>query len=511
MNVRTNMPSKSANSVRGRGRRLAGLIVLLLPALLISMDVSILFVASPSIAQSLAPTGTEWLWMLDSYSFVVAALLVTMGSLADRIGRRRLLLIGALAFGVASTVLAMAPTPTLFIVGRVLLGVAAATLAPSTLAIVRDLFDDLDARRKAVAAWTVAYTGGAVAGPVLGGVLLTAFEWPSVFLINLPVMALLLIAGPFVLPESKDPRGATFDLPGAALSLLSLFGIVFAIKRFAEYGNDFLAWATLIGGALVVVGFIVRQRMATHPLIDLTLFRSGAFSGAAVANLLAAFVMVGLGALAFTYLQSVHGLSALEAALYALPTFIGTAVGAGVSAGLAKRVRPGAIILLGFVIATVGFCVVGATAGADSPWWFVAGYIPLTLGAGGLVSALSNSLIISTAPAHRTGAAASISETGVQLGGAFGIALFGLLSTVFYRRDMQVDGPAGDSLAGAEALAAQMSGPEAALLREQAATAFASSLSTVAFVIAGVCLAAAIVTGLLLRRVPIATADQSDG
>lgn len=510
MNVRTNTETLTLSGSRGRGRRLGGLIVLLLPALLVSMDVSILFVASPSIAQSLAPTGTQWLWMLDSYSFVVAALLVTMGSLADRIGRRRLLLIGALAFGIASIVLAMALTPTLFIVGRVLLGIAAATLAPSTLAIVRDLFDDPDARRKAVAAWTVAYTGGAVAGPVLGGALLSVFDWPAVFLINLPVMALLLITGPFLLPESKDPRGATFDLPGAGLSLLALFGIVFAIKRFAEYGNEFLAWATLIGSALVMVGFIVRQRRAAHPLIDLTLFRRGAFSGAVIANLLAAFVMVGIGALAFTYLQSVHGLSALEAALYALPTFIGTAVGAAVSAGLATRLRPGGIIMLGFAIAATGFIVIGATAEFDSPWWFVAGYIPLTLGTGGLISALANSLIISTAPAHRTGAAASISETGVQLGAAFGIALFGLLSTLFYRRDMPVNGPAGDSLASAEALAAELSGPEAALLQEQAATAFASSLSTVAFLIAGVCLTAAIVTGLLLRRVPVATPNHSD-
>lgn len=511
MNVRTKTSERSITESHGQGRRLAGLIVLLMPALLVSMDVSILFVASPSIAQSLAPTGTQWLWMLDSYSFVVAALLVTMGSLADRIGRRRLLLIGALAFGIASILLAMAPTPALFIVGRVLLGIAAATLAPSTLAIVRDLFDDPDARRKAVAAWTVAYTGGAVAGPVLGGVLLAVFEWPAVFLINLPAMALLLIAGPFLLPESRDPRGATFDLPGAALSLLALFGIVFAIKRFAEYGNESLAWATLAGGALVMMGFIVRQRTAAHPLIDLTLFRRGAFSGAVVANLLAAFVMVGIGALAFTYLQSVHGLSALAAALYALPTFVGTAVGAALSAALAKHLRPWGIIVLGFVIAAVGFISIGVTAEFDSPWWFVAGYIPLTLGAGGLVSALSNSLIISTAPAHRTGAAASISETGVQLGGAFGIALFGLLSTIFYRREIQTDGQAGDSLAGAEALAAQMSGPEADLLREQAATAFSASVSTVAFVIAGICLTAAIVTGLLLRRVPVGTGDTSDG
>lgn len=278
------------------------------PALLVSMDVSIMFVASPSVAQDLAPSSTEWLWMLDSYSFVVAALLVTMGSLADRIGRRRLLMIGAVAFGAASLALAMAPSPGLFITGRILLGSGAATLAPSKLAILRDIFEEPEARRRAVAAWTVAYTGGAV-GPVLGGLLLSVFEWPAVFLINLPVMALLLITGPLLLPESKNPQESHFDFPGAALSLIALFSIVFAVKRVAEYGNELLAWGTLVGGVVVLIGFIARQR----------------------------------------------------------------------SAELAKRISPRIIIMTGFLIAAAGFAFIGATAVADSPWWFVGGYVATDL------------------------------------------------------------------------------------------------------------------------------------
>lgn len=490
-----------------RARQLGGLIVLLLPALLVSMDVSILFVASPSVAQDLAPSSTEWLWMLDSYSFVVAALLVTMGSLADRIGRRRLLMIGAVAFGVASLAQAMAPSPGLFITGRILLGVGAATLAPSTLAILRDIFVAPESRRRAVAAWTVAYTGGAVAGPVLGGLLLSVFEWPAVFLINLPVMALLLVAGPLLLPESKNPRESHFDLPGAALSLIALFSIVFAVKRFAEYGNDQLAWGTLVGGVVILIGFIARQRRAEHPLIDISLFRRGDFTGAVLANLLAALVMVGIGALAFTYLQSVHDLSPLQAALYALPTFIGTAVGAAVCAALAKRISPRIIIGTGFLIAATGFVFIGATAGADSPWWFVGGYVPLTFGAAGMVSALANTLIISTAPAERTASAASVSETGVQLGGALGIAVFGLLSTIFYRQEMTETDPdvyaPGDSLAEAESAANHLPTDQATALLDAATSAFASSMGTVAFIIAGLSLAAAILTGALLRRVPV--------
>lgn len=488
-------------------QRRVGLVVLLLPALLISMDVSILFIASPSITHDLAPSASQWLWMLDSYSFVVAALLVTMGSLADRIGRRRLLLIGAFAFGVASLALAFAPTPRLFILGRVLLGIGAATLAPSTLAIVRDMFTNPDERRRAVAAWTVAYTGGAVAGPVLGGFLLTQFEWPAVFLVNLPVMVLLLVVGPFVLPESKVAHSAHFDLPGAVLSLIALFGVVYSVKRFAEYGAEPLAWAALIGGGLLLMMFIARQRTAAHPLIDITLFRRGDFSGAVAANILASLAMVGLGALAFTYLQSVHGLSPLVAALYALPTFIGTALGATLASELAKRVRPGVIIVIGLLVASVSFVVIGATTASASVGWFIGGYVALTVGIG-MVTALANSLILSTAPQGRTGAAASVSETGVQLGGALGIAVFGLLSTVVYRNTMTAEAAsvptaAQESLAGAETTADALPAGEAEGLLDLATSSFASAMGTVAFIIGGVTFAAAILTGVLLRRVPV--------
>ncbi|MEE2048040.1 MFS transporter, partial [Nocardiopsis tropica] len=207
-------PQNTANR-RAAPRTWAGLVLLLIPALLVSMDISILFVAAPAIAEALEPGATQWLWMMDVYGFVLAGLLVTMGSLGDRLGRRRLLLTGAVLFGAASALLAVAPSAELFIAGRALLGLAGATLAPSTLSLIRSMFTDPRQRGAAVGAWTIAFTGGAVAGPILGGLLLEFFWWGSAFLVNLPFMVLLLALAPFLVPESRDPGAAGFDLPGA--------------------------------------------------------------------------------------------------------------------------------------------------------------------------------------------------------------------------------------------------------------------------------------------------------
>jgi DHA2 family multidrug resistance protein-like MFS transporter len=487
-----------------------GLAVLLLPALLVSMDISILFIAGPAISRDLAPSATQWLWMMDSYSLVVAALLVTMGSLADRIGRRRLLLIGSVAFGAASALLASASSPELFVAGRVLLAVGAATLAPSTLALVRSMFRDADQRRKAVAAWTVAFTGGAVLGPVLGGLLLERFHWGSVFLINLPVMVLLLVAAPLLIPESKNPGGARFDIPGALLSLISLVALVYAMKRFAEHGSEPQAWIVLSGGLALLACFIVWQRRAVHPLIDVGLFRRPAFAGAALANLLATVAMTGLGLLAFALLQSVHGMSPLQAGLVALPTFFGTAGGAVLGSALARRIRPGAIVAAGLTLAATAMGCIAFTMPSGSVWVFLAGYVVLTFGIG-MVSTLANSLILTTAPREQAGAAASISETAIHLGSSLGIAGFGTISATVYQGRME-DAPTADvpanateSIGAAEAIAAELPATQAARLTDLAATAFSDSVAAVALAACAVLVAAALVTGTLLRRVPSTT------
>ncbi|QFG23108.1 MFS transporter [Actinomadura sp. WMMB 499] len=455
--------------------------VLLLPALLVSMDLSILFVAAPSISAALTPTGTEWLWMMDVYGFVMAGLLITMGSLGDRIGRRRLLLIGAALFGAASALLTLATEPWTFVLARALLGIGGATLAPSTLSLIRGLYPDEHRRRRAVGAWTVAFTGGSVAGPVIGGVLLEHFWWGSLFLINIPVMLLLLVTAPFLLGESKSPHRARFDLPGAALSLPAVLGPVLAMKHAASHGPDARAVTAAAVGAAFAAAFVVRQRRAAHPLIDVRLFRARAFSAAIAANTAIALAASGVGVLAFTFMQAVHGLSALHAALAALPTFAGTIAGATLAGALAPRVRPALLLASGLALVAAGFAVIAQIRADTSLWAFIAGYAILTVGAG-VTGTLANGLILGTAPPERAGAAAGVSETGTELGAALGIAVLGTAATTVYRIAMEDTAATGPAT---ETIAAALAEPG---LADAATAAYTSGVTTAAGISAAVLL-----------------------
>ncbi|GAA0950829.1 MFS transporter [Nonomuraea longicatena] len=419
-----------------------GLPVLLLPAMLVSMDLSILFVAGPTLSRELEPTPGQWLWIMDVYGFVMAGLLVTMGGVGDRIGRRRLLLIGAGLFGAASLAIAYAGTPELLIAGRALLGIGGATLAPSTLSLIRGMYADEDRRRRAVGAWTVAFTGGSVAGPVVGGLLLEHFWWGSVFLVNVPVMAVLVLAAPFTVPESRDPAPRGFDLAGAATSLAAVLCLVFAMKETVADGLTAGGAAAAVLGAVFALVFLRIQVRAAHPLVDLALFRDRRFAVAVVAATVTALAAAGLGVLAFAHLQGVHGLSPLAAALHALPTFAGTFAGAWLAGRAADRIRPTALLAGGLLATAAGFAVV---AGAGGVWPFIAGYTVLTFGAG-VTGTIAGSLILSTAPPERAGAAAGISETGQELGAALGIAVLGTIA--------QVGGLTTTALAAAVLLAA---------------------------------------------------------
>ncbi|WP_199035125.1 MFS transporter [Glycomyces salinus] len=475
-------------------RNWIGLPFLLLPALLVSMDISILFVASPAITADLAPSAAQWLWMMDVYGFVMAGLLITMGGLGDRFGRKRLLLTGSILFGAASAAIMLASDPVAFIAARALLGIGAATLAPSTLSIIRGLFTAERARRLAVGAWTVAFTGGAVAGPIVGGVLLERFWWGSVFLINIPVMALLLATVPFLIPESKDPAAAGFDLPGAAISLIAIVSSVYAVKHLVEYGPDGHFAAAAIVGAVGVGLFAHRQRRAAHPLIDLSLFRIRAFTGSVAAVTAVAFAAAGIGLLAFTLLQTVHGLSPLDAALWALPTFAGTFIGAAVASVV--RLSPAVGIGGGLTVVAAGFTSLGQV-GPDTPLpWVIAGYSLLTLGTG-VVGTLANTLVLGAAPPERAGAAAGISETGQELGAALGIAALGTVATAVF--DAGFDG-ASDTVAGAVTEAANQPGEAADALREQAFAAYTDGFGLAALVGAAVVLACAAAAAVTLRR-----------
>ncbi|MBR8741735.1 MFS transporter [Nocardiopsis sp. MG754419] len=489
-------------SGRATVRTWGGLVVLLVPALLVAMDLSVLFVAAPAIALDLEPTATQWLWMMDVYGFVLAGLLVTMGSLGDRLGRRRLLLAGALLFGTASALLAFAPSSELFIAGRVLLGVAGATLAPSTLSLIRGMFTDPRQRAAAVGAWTVAFTGGAVAGPILGGLLLEFFPWGTVFLINLPLMALLLLTAPFLVPESRDPRGAGFDLPGAGASLVAVLGLVYAAKRVVEYGVEPQGMVALVLGGLFLGLFVVRQRRAAHPLIDLSLFARPAFSTAVGGNAAVSFAAAGMGLLTFTFLQSVHGLSPLFAALWAMPTFATTALGAAAGSLLAPRVRPAPLMATGLAVAAFGFVLIALVEPATPVPMFIGAYGLISLGAG-MVGTLANTLILATAPPERAGAAAGVSETSAEFGGALSIAVLGTIATGIYRSRMEgVDGPAGETVTGAVAAAPDLPVEEGVALLDAAFLAYTDGLNIAALAAAAVLASLMVAALVTLRRLP---------
>ncbi|TCP56765.1 DHA2 family multidrug resistance protein-like MFS transporter [Tamaricihabitans halophyticus] len=495
-----------------------GLAILLLPALLVAMDISVLFIAAPEIVESLRPSTNQWLWAMDIYGFVIASLLITMGSLGDRIGRRKLLLIGASLFGTASVFVAYAPNAELLIVGRALLAIGGATLAPSTLSLIRNMFPDPGQRRIAVGCWTAAFGGGAVAGPIIAGILLEYFWWGSVFLINVPVMILLLLAGPLLVPESRQSSQGGFDLPGAALSLVAILGLVFALKDTAQHGPTAVgAFAATIGIA-GLVAFGAHQRRARHPLIDINLFRLPAFAAAIGANTIITVATVGTGSLAFIFLQTVHELSALDAALWTLPTFAGTMAGAATATPLLGRTRAGTTLTSGLLCAATGFVVVAIGSSDTSMAVFLTGYTVLTFGVG-LTATSANTLVLGSAPAKDAGAASGIAETSTELGGAVGIAVFGAISGAVYSAGIadapgvSTDPAAGETVNGTLAVADNLAEPQASALRNAAVAAYSDSVGAAALSGMTITIVTATVIWWLLRRtrpdpLPDSTADQ---
>ena len=311
----TGRAADTAGPVAGR-REWIGLAVIALPSMLYSMDLTVLYLAVPSLTRDLQPSASQLLWITDIYGFLIAGLLITMGTLGDRIGRRRLLMIGAAGFGAASVLAAFSTSAEMLIAARALLGVAAATLAPSTLSLIRNMFHDPRQRTVAIGLWVTSYSAGAAIGPLIGGLLLARFWWGSVFLISVPVMVLLLAVGPRLLPESRDPNPGRFDLSSAALSLLSVLAVIYGVKRIAEGDAGAVPALSIALGLLVGTAFLRRQGKLADPMIDLRLFRAPAFSVAVGANALALFTVYGMDLFIAQYLQLVLGMSPFEAGLW---------------------------------------------------------------------------------------------------------------------------------------------------------------------------------------------------
>jgi DHA2 family multidrug resistance protein-like MFS transporter len=508
------MTVTAVDTPKASRREWIGLAVIALPSLLYSMDLTVMYLAVPSLTRDLEPSSSELLWITDIYGFLIASLLITMGTLGDRIGRRRLLLIGAGGFGAASVVAAFSTSPEMLIAARAVLGVAAATLAPSTLSLIRNMFHDSAERTVAIGIWVTSYSVGAAIGPLVGGLLLESLWWGSVFLLAVPVMLLLLVVGPRLLPEFRDPRPGRFDLVGAAQSLVSVLAVIYGIKRMAEDGFGSQPAIAIAAGLVVGAVFLRRQARLTDPMIDLRLFRVPAFSASLAANALALFAVFGVDLFIAQYLQLVLGMGPFEAGLWTLPSAAGFIVGSMLAPAIARVVHPGTLVAGGLAVTALGLAIL-TQVGTDSGLAIlVAGSVVMALGAAQVVT-LSTDLIVGAAPPERAGTASGISETGTELGGALGIALLGSVGTAVYRSDVSDAVSGGVSSRAAEAVNDTLGGALGvadhvpASLIDSAIGAFAHGLHVAAAASAVLMLGMAVLAARLLRE-RAQPADRSD-
>ena len=501
-------------------REWIGLGVIALACVLYVMDLTILHLAVPAISRDLQPTSTQLLWIIDIYGFMVAGSLITMGSLGDRIGRRRLLLTGAAAFGVASILAAFSSSAEMLIATRALLGIAGATLAPSTLSLIRNMFLDPRERTTAIAVWITSFSVGGAIGPLLGGAILEFFWWGAAFLAAVPVMGLLLVLGPRLLPEYRDPDAGRADVPSAALSLAAILSLIFGFKEIAQDGIEPIAVASILAGIAVAFGFVRRQRTLEDPLIDMRLFRIPAFSASLATYGLGILIVFGGFLFIPQYLQLVRGMSPLEAGWWTLPWSLAFVIGSMVTPRLARSIRASTLMAIGLVSASVGFSMFTGIEQETSLATIVAGSVLFALGMGPVFT-LTNDLIIGSAPAERAGAAAGISETSAELGGALGIAFFGSIGIALYRDAMRQGVPSDvpphaaeasrDTLGGAVEVATRLPEDVGSALVDAAREAFLRGLRASAVISAVGTLALAFgVVAFLRRRGVEAIAEQGD-
>lgn len=482
----TTIIAAERDQLAGR-REWIGLAVLALPTLLLSLDMSVLYLALPHLTADLAPSSTQLLWITDIYGFMVAGFLITMGTLGDRIGRRKLLMIGAAAFGVASVVAAYSSSAEMLIATRMLLGIAGATLMPSTLGLISNMFLDAKQRSVAISVWISCFMGGTAIGPVVGGVLLQWFWWGSAFLLGVPVMVILLVAAPILLPEHRDASAGRIDLASVALSLGTILPVIYGLKDLAKDGMQTTPVVSIAAGLVIGLAFVRRQLRLASPLLDLRLFANRTFTTAIGVMMVGAVVMGGMFLFISMYLQLVEGLTPLAAGSWLVPPAAGMIVGSMLAPALAQRVGRAQVIGGGMIFTAIGFVVLTQASSSGGLGVVVNGLAIATLGLGP-GAALVTDIVVGSVPPSRAGSAASMSETSGEFGIAIGIAMLGSLGTMIYRDSVTV--PAGlpselaaasrDTLAGAVAAAEHLPADVAVPLLGSARAAFTEGLTTVA-------------------------------
>lgn len=503
--ARTAAPAGSAG--RAPRRAWIALAVLMLPALLVSIDNTVLSFALPAISSDLAPTAAQQLWIIDAYPLVLAALLVAMGSAGDRWGRRRMLMIGSIGFAVVSVGAAFAPTAELLIAARAALGFFGAMLMPSTLSLLRSIFTDREQRRLAIAIWASAFAAGSALGPLVGGILLEHFHWGSVFLLAVPVLVPMLILVPLLITESRDPKPGRIDLWSILLSLATMAPIVFGIKHLATEGLDATGPLFILVGLTAGYLFVRRQLASEAPMLDVRLFLVGPFGGAVLVNLLSVVSLVGFLFFVSQHLQIIAGLSPVQAGLALLPGLVAMIVAGLVVVPISRRVAPRVLVPSALTLSAGGYLVVAFGASEGSLGAVVLAFTMLGIGIG-MAETVSNELILSSAPPSKAGAASAVSETAYELGAVLGTAGLGSIIAAHYASAIEL--PASltaaqmdasrETLAGAAAVASGLPAAQAEELMHAAAVAFDGGVLVTSLIGVGLMVAAATIAALTLRN-----------
>ena len=496
---------------KARLKEWVGLCVLALPALLVSIDVSVMILALPHIGIGLDANGIQQLWIMDIYGFMLSGFLITMGTLGDRVGRRKLLFIGSICFGVASVMAAFSTTSGMLIAARALLGITGASIAPSAMALIRSLFHDPQQRSLAYGIWFACSMGGMALGPVVGGVMLEYFSWGSVFLLGVPVMALLVITGPFLLPEYRDPSADGLDFVSVVLSLCATFLSIYGLKELVKVNPGVFPLLSIALGIAVGVIFVRRQRHLSNPLIEIRLFANPAFRSA----LGCMFGVTLTGAIMFfiaQHLQFAQKMTPLSAALWMLPGVISSMAGMLLSPIIARHIKPSHVIGAGTVIAAAG-CMLLSQVGTESGLGnLVVGYILFSVGSAPIPSLLSGQ-IIGSAPPEKAGSAAALLQTSGEFAYALGIAVFGSIGAYLYRLQIDESLPNGigeesatasrESLSRAVSAAEKLPDSLSESLMQVARGAFSDSVHAVAVMISAVFVGIALFSLIAFKRMPL--------
>ncbi|CAN5476036.1 efflux MFS transporter LfrA [soil metagenome] len=518
MSTRLDAVANSSTPSTPRSAWLA-LAVLLLPVLLVAIDNTVLAFALPVIAEDFRPAASTQLWIVDVYSLVLAALLVAMGSLGDRVGRRRLLIIGSSGFAVVSAVAAFAPSAEFLVIARAALGVFGAMLMPSTMSLIRNIFADASSRRLAIAIWASCFTAGSALGPIIGGVLLQHFHWGAVFLIAIPILLPLLVLAPRLVPESRDPNPGPLDPISVVLSFVAMLPFVWAIKTVAHDGPSTAVVAAFLIGIGSGVLFVRRQKRSATPMLDMDLFKHAPFSSSVLANFLSIVGLIGFIFFMSQHLQLVLGLSPLAAGMVTVPgAVVSMVAGIGV-VRLAKRFAPQTLIVTGLIAVSIGFFMILVFRHDLSITAVVISFIVLEFGVG-MSQTISNDVIVASVPAAKSGAASAVSETAYELGAVVGTAMLGTIFSAFYRANVVVPtgmtptqtADAAESISGASSVAQTLPAGASQMLMKSARVAFDSGIAPTAAIAGTLTLIAALVVGRTFhgRRPRISAAAQPD-